>query len=260
MKILRFSIPDLSPGYGWLYEDKVGQIDGDPFSAYRRLEPDLSVDAVKLLPPVRPGKIVCVGRNYAAHAKELNNPVGEIPTLFLKPGTSLIGPGDSILLPPQSEQVQHEAELAVVIGKRGRWIHANDAMQHVFGYTIANDVTARDLQRSDTQWTRGKGFDTFCPLGPWIETDFDPSDALITCHVGEELRQMASTRDMLFTIPELIAFISSVMTLEPGDLILTGTPSGVGDLREGTSVTITIEGLGSLTNPIRTERLRPNTA
>jgi 2-keto-4-pentenoate hydratase/2-oxohepta-3-ene-1,7-dioic acid hydratase in catechol pathway len=180
--------------------------------------------------------------------------VGEIPTLFLKPSTSLIGPGDPIRLPPQSEQVQHEAELAVIIGKRGRWIQAEDAMVHVFGYTIANDVTARDLQRSDTQWTRGKGFDTFCPLGPWIETDFDPVDALLTCHVGDELRQMASTREMVFTIPDLIVFISSVMTLEPGDVILTGTPSGVGDLREGIKVTITIEGLGTLTNPVILDR------
>jgi 2-keto-4-pentenoate hydratase/2-oxohepta-3-ene-1,7-dioic acid hydratase in catechol pathway len=258
MKILRFSTPDLEPGFGWLHEDQVGQIDGDPFSAYRRLEPALPVDAVKLLPPVVPGKIICVGRNYAAHAKEFNNPVGEIPTLFFKPRTSLIGPGDPIRLPPQSEQVQHEAELAVIIGKRGRWIQAEEAMAHVFGYTIANDVTARDLQRSDTQWTRGKGFDTFCPLGPWIETDFDPVDSLITCHVGDELRQMASTREMVFTIPDLIVFISSVMTLEPGDVILTGTPSGVGDLREGITVTITIEGLGTLTNPVILDRPRQN--
>lgn len=254
MKILRFETPLRGARFGWLYEDMVGEIDGDPFDAFRRLDPDLPIDSLQILPPVLPGKIVCVGRNYADHAQELGNQVGDIPILFFKPGTSLIGPGDPIVLPPQSEQVQHEAELAVVIGKRGRWIQPEDAMAHVFGYTIANDVTARDLQRADTTWTRGKGFDTFCPLGPWIETEFDPADALITCHVSQELRQMASTRDMVFSIPRLIAFISSVMTLEPGDVILTGTPSGVGHLVEGDTVSITIEGLGTLTNPVIREK------
>ncbi len=253
MKFLRFSTPDLSPRYGWLFEDQVGQIDGDPFGPYRRLDPTLSVDKVKLLPPVLPGKIICVGRNYEAHAKEHNVEVSEIPVIFLKPTSSLIGSGDPIRLPPQSQQVQHEAELAVVIGKRGRWIQPEDAMDHVFGYTIANDVTARDLQRQDIQWTRGKGFDTFCPLGPWIETDFDPADALITCHVDDMLRQMASTRDMIFTIPQLVVFVASVMTLAPGDVILTGTPSGVGDLPPNSRVTITIEGLGTLSNPVLPE-------
>ncbi len=253
MKILRFQTPDRSPRYGWLYEDMVGEIDGDPFSAYRRLDPDIPIESVKLLPPVKPGKIVCVGRNYEAHAQEHGVQVGDIPVLFFKPGTSLVGPGDPIVLPPQSNQVQHEAELAVVIGRTGRWIQSEEAMEHVFGYTIANDVTARDLQRRDTQWTRGKGFDTFCPLGPWIETDYDPTDVLITCHVGEALRQMASTRDMVFTIPRLIVFISSIMTLEPGDIILTGTPAGVGDLVTGANVSITIEGLGTLVNPVIAE-------
>jgi len=254
MKFLRFSTPDLSPRYGWLYEDKIGQIDGDPFTAYRRLDPDIPVDTVKILPPAQPGKIICVGRNYAAHAKELNNEIGDIPVIFFKPTSSLIGLGDPIILPPQSQQVHHEAELAVIIGKRGRWIQPEDVSEYIFGYTVANDVTARDLQRSDSQWTRAKGFDTFCPLGPWIETSFDPSDALITCHAGEELRQMASTRDMVFSIPQLVVFISSVMTLEPGDVILTGTPSGVGDLRSGLTVSITIEGLGTLTNPVIDEK------
>lgn len=254
MKILRYFTPQHDPRFGWLYEDKIGEIDGDPFSAYRRLDPTIPVDSVKLLPPAQPGKIVCVGRNYEAHAKELGNEVGEIPILFLKPPTSLVGPGDPIILPPQSRLIQHEAELAVVIGKRGRWIQPENAMAHVFGYTIANDVTARDLQRDDVQWTRGKGFDTFCPLGPWIETEIDPVDILITCHVDDELRQMASTQDMVFTISQLIVFISSIMTLEPGDLILTGTPSGVGDLVHGNTVTITIEGVGTLSNPVSDER------
>lgn len=254
MKILRFETPLRGARFGWLYEDMVGEIDGNPFDAFRRLDPDLPIGSLRILPPVLPGKIVCIGRNYEDHAQELGNQVGDMPIVFFKPATSLIGPGDAIVLPPQSEQVQHEAELAVVIGKRGRWIQTEDAMAHVFGYTIANDVTARDLQRADTTWTRGKGFDTFCPLGPWIETEFDPADALITCHVSQELRQMASTRDMVFSIPRLIAFISSVMTLEPGDVILTGTPSGVGDLVAGDTVSITIEGLGTLTNPVIKEK------
>jgi 2-keto-4-pentenoate hydratase/2-oxohepta-3-ene-1,7-dioic acid hydratase in catechol pathway len=257
MKLLRFSTPTLSPRFGWLYEDQIGEIDGDPFGAYRRLDPEIPVGDAKLLPPVVPGKIVCVGRNFTAHAKELDNQVGEIPVIFLKPGTSLIGPGDPIILPPQSKQVQHEAELAVVIGKRGRWIDTENALDHVYGYTIANDVTARDLQQRDATWVRGKGFDTFCPLGPWVDTDLDPVDVLITCHVDDEMRQMASTRDMVFTIPQLVVFISSVMTLEPGDLILTGTPAGVGDLLDGATVTINIEGLGTLTNPVKSEREMP---
>ena len=250
MKILRFSTPDHSPRYGWLYEDQVGEIDGNPFGAFRRREAAIPVESVTLLPPAQPRKIICVGRNYAAHAEEFGNEIGDLPLLFLKPPTTLIGSGDPIVIPPQSRQVQHEAELAVVIGKPGRWIQPENVSEHIFGYTIANDVTARDLQRSDRLWTRAKGFDTFCPLGPWIETEFDPADSLITCHVGEELRQMASTRDMVFTIPQIIVYISSIMTLEPGDLILTGTPAGVGDLAAGISVTITIEGLGTLINPV----------
>ncbi len=161
---------------------------------------------------------MCVGRNYVAHAKEQNAEVPEVPLLFLKPPSALIGHNDTIYLPPQSKQVEHEAELVVVIGKRGRWISPENALDYVLGYTAGIDVTARDLQRRDGQWTRGKGFDTFCPIGPWIETEFDPADALITCHVNGEMRQMASTRDMVFRVNQLIAFASSVMTLEPGDI------------------------------------------
>lgn len=254
MKICRFQTHLHEPQFGWLYEDRIGKIDGDLFGAFRRLDSDLSIDSVKLLPPILPSKIICIGRNYRAHAEEHGVDVGEIPVLFLKPPSSLIGPRDSIVLPPQSRRIQHEAELAVVIGQHGRWIQPDEAMDYVFGYTIANDVTARDLQHTDTTWTRGKGFDTFCPLGPWIDTEFDPSDALITCHVSQELRQMASTRDMVFSIPQLIAFISTVMTLEPGDTILTGTPAGVGDLFDGDIVSINIEDLGTLTNPVVRER------
>jgi 2-keto-4-pentenoate hydratase/2-oxohepta-3-ene-1,7-dioic acid hydratase in catechol pathway len=194
-----------------------------------------------------------VGRNYIAHAKEHDAEVPEVPLIFLKPPSTLITHGDTVFLPPQSQQVEHEAELVVVIGKSGRWIPPEEASDHIFGYTIANDVTARDLQFRDDQWTRGKGFDTFCPLGPWIETEFDPADALITCHVNDEMRQMSSTRDMVFNVRQLIAFVSSVMTLAVGDLLLTGTPSGVGLLHAGDVVETTIEGIGSLRNPVANE-------
>jgi len=245
---------DPLPHLGWLLEDRVGAIEGSPYTEFRRLEADRSLGDVRLLAPVVPGKIIGVGRNYLAHAREQNVEIPDVPLLFLKPPSSVIGPGDTILLPPQSHQIVHEAELAVVIGKSGRWIQPDDAMTYILGYTISNDVTARDLQRRDGQWTRGKGFDTFCPLGPWIETEFDPADALMTCHVNGEMRQMASTRDMLFNVRQLIAYISSIMTIEPGDILMTGTPAGVGLLQAGDLVQITIEGLGTLQNPVTREK------
>ena len=171
----------------------------------------------------------------------------------MKPPSSIINPGDTIILPPQSKQVEHEAELVVVIGKRARNVTAENAKNYIFGYTVGNDVTARDLQRSDEQWTRAKGFDTFCPFGPWIDTDFNIADALITCKVNGQPRQMATTRDMVFSVGTLIAYISSVMTLEPGDLIFTGTPAGVGALEPGSEVVVEIEGLGVLRNTVKAE-------
>ncbi len=218
-----------------------------------RLDADLPLDKVELLAPLLPGKIICIGRNYVAHAREQAAEVPEVPLLFLKPPSSIIGPNEPIVLPPQSQQVEHEGELVAVIGQRGRWIPAEQALNYVMGYTIGNDVTARDLQRRDGQWTRGKGFDTFCPVGPWIQTDFDPADALVSCSVNGEMRQMASTRDMVFSVRQLVAFISSVMTLEPGDLIYTGTPAGVGPLLNGDRVEVSIEGLGKLSNPVVAE-------
>jgi len=257
MRIVRFHTKTESTNYGWILDDagklKVGPIEGSIFSNYRRLEVIYSLEEVKLLPPTLPSKIICVGRNYIAHAKEHNTDVPEVPLIFLKPPSAIIGPEDPIIIPPQSQQVEHEAELAVVIGKSGRWLSPENAMEYVLGYTICNDVTARDLQRRDGQWTRGKGFDTFCPVGPWITTEFDPADALITCYVNGEMRQMASTRDMVFTIRQLLAFISSIMTLEPGDLLLTGTPAGVGLLQPGDIAEITIEGIGKLRNPVIAE-------
>lgn len=253
MRIIRYSYRQDPPRFGWILDTLVGPIEGSIFENFRRMEASFPLDNVRLLPPVEPSKIICIGRNYVAHAKEQNVEVPEVPLIFLKPPSSLIGPGEKILLPPQSNQVEHEAELVVVIGRQGRWVQPNDVPQYILGYTAGNDVTARDLQYKDGQWTRGKGFDTFCPLGPWIETEFSDADAMVTCHVNGEMRQMASTRDMVFTVKQLVAYISSVMTLMPGDLIFTGTPAGIGPLQEGDEVTVTIDGIGSLTNPVASE-------
>ena len=256
MRIIRYTHKKEAPRYGWILDERVGSIEGSPFEEFRRTEAEIPLDEVQLLAPTLPSKIICVGRNYVAHAEEHDAEVPEVPLVFLKPPSSLIGPGDTIYLPPQSQQVEHEGELAVVIGKRARWLDPETALDYVLGYTVGNDVTARDLQRRDGQWTRGKGFDTFCPLGPWIETDFDPTDSLVTVHVNEELRQMASTRDMVFTVKQLLAYVTSVMTLEPGDILLTGTPAGVGRLEPGDSVEVIVEGLGTLTNPVEAEPAR----
>jgi 2-keto-4-pentenoate hydratase/2-oxohepta-3-ene-1,7-dioic acid hydratase in catechol pathway len=254
VKIVRFRREAAEPPqWGWLTEDRVGPLEGSPFNEYRREEAKIPLESVTLSAPVSPGKIVCVGRNYAAHAAEHDAGVPELPLLFLKPPSAVIGPGVTILLPPQSINVEHEAELAVVIGSSARWVSPEQACDHILGYTAANDVSARDLQFQDVQWARAKGFDTFCPLGPAIETELDPADLMITCTVNGQLRQMASTRDMIFPVANVIAFISSVMTLEPGDVVLTGTPAGVGPLVDGDQVTVEIEGIGTLTNPVRAE-------
>ncbi len=186
-----------------------------------------------LLCPVEPSKIICVGRNYAAHAKELGGEVPAEPLLFFKPPSSLIGPGAAIVLPRQSARVEHESELAVVIGKRASNLSTANAMEIVLGFTAANDVTARDLQKKDGQWTRAKGFDTFCPVGPWIETEIDPTKLRVRCRVNGAVRQDGHTTQMMFDVPALISYVSGIMTLEPGDLILTGTPEGVGPLEPG---------------------------
>jgi 2-keto-4-pentenoate hydratase/2-oxohepta-3-ene-1,7-dioic acid hydratase in catechol pathway len=250
MRIVRYQIKNDAPRYGWILENKVGPIEGDIYGDYRRMEAGIPLADVKLLAPAQPSKIICIGRNYAEHAKEHEVEVPKVPLLFMKPPSSILDPGGTVILPPQSQQVEHEAELVVVIGKRGRHITAEEAQGYVYGYTVGNDVTARDLQKSDGQWTRAKGFDTFCSFGPWIDTEFDPSDAVVTCRVSGQPRQMASTRDMVFNVATLIAFISSVMTLEPGDLIFTGTPAGVGPLKPGDVVDVEIEGLGKLSNPV----------
>ena len=250
MKIIRFTQKYEDPQYGWILEDHVGLLSAPPFGAYRRLDAVIPLSEVKLLAPVSPSKILAVGRNYPEHAREHEVDIPETPMIFMKPPSAVINMGQPIELPPQSQQVEHEGELAMVIGRRGRWIRLEDAANHILGYTVANDVTARDLQNRDGQWTRAKGFDTFCPVGPWIETEADPSDLLVTTRVNGEIRQMSSTREMVFSVPQLIVYISSVMTLEPGDLILTGTPAGVSPLSPGDVVEVEIEGIGKLSNPV----------
>lgn len=249
MKIIRFQYKNKYQ-YGWVNNEEVGLIEGDLFSEFRRLETELQFDRVNLMTPVAPGKIICVARNYEEHAREHQVETPEYPMIFLKPPSAIISNGEAIRIPPQSQQVEHEAELAVVIGKTGKWIEAVDVSNHILGYTIANDVTARDLQYKDGQWTRAKGFDTFCPLGPWIETELDPSDLMISCRVNGELRQMSSTKEMIFPINQLISYISTIMTLNAGDVILTGTPAGVDRLESGNVVEISIEGIGTLVNPV----------
>ncbi len=250
MRIIRYQTPRRKAGYGWLLDNKVGPIKGDIFGSFQRGEAKTSLDKVQLLTPVEPGKIICVARNYAAHAAEHGAAVPELPVLFFKPPTAVIGPGDPIVLPPQAQRVEQEAELAVVIGKKGRWIAPEEAHNHILGYTIGNDVTERIYQQEDLLWTRAKGFDTFAPLGPWIETDLNIADAIISCRVNGNLRQMASTREMVFLVEQLIAFASSFMTLMPGDVMLTGTPEGVSKLEAGDTVEIEIEGIGTLSNPV----------
>jgi len=201
--------------------------------------------------PVEPYKILCVGRNYAAHAKELGNEVPQEPLLFLKPKTAVIGHGGFVELPPESSRVEHEAELGVVIGKTARRVARDRALEHVFGYTCVCDVTARDLQKKDGQWSRAKGFDTFCPVGPWIETDLDPRALRVRCIVNGVTKQDGSTSHMIFDVPTLIEYASRAMTLEPGDLLVTGTPEGVGLLSSGDTLTVDIEKIGALVVHVR---------
>jgi 2-keto-4-pentenoate hydratase/2-oxohepta-3-ene-1,7-dioic acid hydratase in catechol pathway len=208
------------------------------------------LSAQTVLAPATPSKIVAIGRNYRAHAKELGNEVPSEPLLFLKPPSSLIAHGEAIVLPRQSQRVEHEAELAVIIGRRAKHVSEEDALSYVFGYSCANDVTARDLQKKDVQFTRGKGFDTFCPLGPCIETALFPQEQEVRCTVNGQLRQEGNTRDMVFSVAFLLSYISHMMTLEVGDVIITGTPHGVGPLLQGDTVEVSIAGVGVLSNRV----------
>ncbi|MCU1479466.1 MAG: hydrolase family protein [Subtercola sp.] len=252
MKIARFSTGG-DPQYGIVDGDELVVLVGDPmFNGFETTDERVPLSSAKLLAPVIPrSKVVAVGRNYAEHAKELGNDVPDHPIIFLKPNTSVIGPGDTIVLPPDSKQIEHEAELAIVIGSIAKNVRAEDYADVVFGYTVANDVTARDLQKVDGQWARAKGYDTFCPIGPVIETDFDATDARIEARVNGNVRQLGTTADMIFSLGEIVAFVSRIFTLLPGDIILTGTPAGVGPFVSGDTVEISIAGIGTLTNVAR---------
>ncbi|WIE74566.1 fumarylacetoacetate hydrolase family protein [Curtobacterium sp. MCSS17_007] len=252
MKIARFSSTGEDPRYGILDERDLVVLAGDPmYQGFETTGERVPLADAKLLAPVIPrSKVIGVGLNYAEHASEMDERSSDDPVVFLKPNTAVIGPDDPIRLPAEVGRVDHEGELAIVIGSLAKNVRREDFASVVLGYTIANDVTARDLQARDGQWTRAKGFDTFCPLGPVIETEIDPSDIRLETRVDGELRQAASTSEMVHDIPTLVEFVSSIWTLLPGDVILTGTPAGVGAIRDGEVVEVLIEGIGSLKNPV----------
>jgi 2-keto-4-pentenoate hydratase/2-oxohepta-3-ene-1,7-dioic acid hydratase in catechol pathway len=241
-----------SPLYGLLEAEHVRDISAPPWSTWSQGSRAWPVAGVRLLAPVEPGKIVCVGRNYAAHAAELGNEVPKEPLIFLKPPSAIIGPGEPIVLTSQSQRVEHEGELALIVGRRCSHLKdSDDALSYLLGYSCLNDVTARDLQKSDVQFTRAKGFDTFCPVGPHIETQLDPSDVLVEAYVNGTLRQSGRTSLMAYPVAFIVRWISRVMTLYPGDLIATGTPAGVGPLVAGDVVEVSVGGVGMLRNPVQ---------
>ncbi len=250
MKVVRF-LAQGKPAYGILNRDEVAELDGDFFTPFRTLEACYTFSNVKLLAPCEPSKVVAVGLNYRDHARELGIPIPGEPLIFLKPPTAVIGHEAAIVCPEESSEVHYEAELAVVIRDRIRGVSPEEARKHIFGYTCANDVTARDLQKKDGQWTRSKSFDTFCPLGPWIETDLNPDDLLVESYLNGERRQSSRTSRFIFAVDRLVSFISHIMTLHPGDAILTGTPAGIGPIKPGDVVEVRVEGIGSLKNPVR---------
>jgi 2-keto-4-pentenoate hydratase/2-oxohepta-3-ene-1,7-dioic acid hydratase in catechol pathway len=243
MKLVRYEVSGKILR-GMVKDNRVTSLDDDGTL------PQYSLDEVRLLAPAEPTKIVAVGLNYRDHAEEVRLPIPDEPLLFLKPVSSVIGPGDAIVIPPESSRVDYEAELAVVIGKTARRVTSEEAPEYILGYTCLNDVTARDLQAKDKQWTRGKSFDTFCPIGPWVETELDPSNLQIELYLNGEQKQASRTSKLIFDVFHLVEFISCVMTLEPGDVIATGTTSGIGRMKPSDTVEVRIEGIGSLTNPV----------
>ncbi len=249
MRIARFSIDD-EVDFGVVEGDEVAPITGHPFAPFTFTGYRYPVGEVRLLAPIIPSKVVAIGRNYAEHAAEMGGEVTQEPMIFLKPSTAVIGTGDPIAHPASSQRVDFEGELAVVMGRMCRDVPAAQALEMVLGYTCANDVTARDQQQTDGQWSRAKGYDTFCPLGPWIETNLDPGDLGIVTTVNGEKRQDARTSALVTGVPALIEYITRVMTLLPGDVVLTGTPAGVGPVAVGDLVEITVEGIGTLANPV----------
>lgn len=250
MKILRIKYKE-RVSYGILEGEKVLLVEGDLFSGFNEFGSLIALEEVKLLPPVEPTKIIGVGLNYRDHAEEVGLEVPSEPLIFLKPSTSVIGPEEPIIIPPSSQRVDYEGELAIVISKRAKGISLEEAHKYILGYTCFNDVTARDIQLREKQWTRAKGYDTFAPLGPWIETEIDPMNLNLETLVNGERRQLSNTRNLIFNPFELVSFISHIMTLLPGDIIATGTPSGIGPLKEGDIVEVRIEGIGTLRNPVK---------
>jgi 2-keto-4-pentenoate hydratase/2-oxohepta-3-ene-1,7-dioic acid hydratase in catechol pathway len=250
VKIVRIKAGD-DIAYGIADVEGVLVYRGTPFVAWEPTETVVPWDSVQLLAPVLPTKVIAVGRNYIDHAEESDVPVPDEPLIFLKPATSVIGPEADVVYPAISNEVHHEAELAAVIGRVARHIKAEDASAYIIGYTAANDVTARDLQRKDGQWARAKGFDTFCPLGPAIETELDPLERLaVICRVNGEVRQAGFTSDMVFGVAEILENVTAVMTLLPGDVILTGTPAGVGKVEPGDVMEVEVDGIGTLLNRV----------
>ena len=228
--------------------ESIQAIEGKPYNRVKLTEDYYQLSEVRLLSPCQPSKVVCLGLNYLSHAKETNAPLPNVPLLFLKPSTAVIGPEDNIVYPDMSKRVDYEGELAIIIKERARGVSAEEALGYVLGYTCFNDVTARDLQASDGQWTRAKGFDTFAAIGPCIETELDPGSAGLETYLNGEMKQKGNTNDLIYSVPEVISFISRVMTLTAGDVIATGTPSGIGPMQPGDTVEIRIESIGTLRN------------
>jgi 2-keto-4-pentenoate hydratase/2-oxohepta-3-ene-1,7-dioic acid hydratase in catechol pathway len=250
MRVARFSLNG-EPRFGIVDGPELVVLKGHPLVlGYETTGERVPIKEVKLLAPTIPSKVVCVGKNYADHAAELGIALNDEPTIFFKPSSAIIGPGDAIILPTQSQQVELEAELTIVIGQMAKNVSEDDALDYVWGFTIANDVTARDLQFSDDQWARSKAFDSFCPLGPWIETEFIPDGQMIESRINGEIRQGASIDLMLHNVPKIISYVSHNMTLLPGDIILTGTPAGIAKINAGEIVECEIEGIGNLVNPV----------
>jgi len=250
MRIARFS-DNGTPKYGVVDGPELSVLQGHPLvDGYETKGERVAIKEVKLLSPTLPSKIVCIGMNYRAHAMEIGQDVPDEPLMFFKPNTAVIGPGDQIQLPHQSDQVELEIELAIVIGKLTKNVSVAEAAEHIWGYTVGNDVTARDLQFSDLQWARSKGFDTFCPIGPWIETEFEAEDQVIESRVNGEVRQKALLSDMNFKPLELVSYVSENVTLLPGDVIVTGSPAGISKIDSGDLIECEIEGVGTLINPV----------
>lgn len=250
MRIARFS-DNGTPKYGVVDGPELSVLQGHPLvDGYETTGERVAIKEVKLLSPTLPSKIVCIGMNYRAHAMEIGQDVPDEPLMFFKPNTAVIGPGDQIQLPHQSDQVELEIELAIVIGKLTKNVSVAEAAEHIWGYTVGNDVTARDLQFSDLQWARSKGFDTFCPIGPWIETEFEAEDQVIESRVNGEVRQKALLSDMNFKPLELVSYVSENVTLLPGDVIVMGSPAGISKIDSGDLIECEIEGVGTLINPV----------